>query len=196
MAEKCKLCRRENEKLFLKGDRCLSPKCSMVKKPYIPGVHGPKSRTRLSDYARQLREKQKAKRYYLLAEKQFKNYFIEASNKEGNSSEIFWQYLEVRLDNALRRLHIGRSIAGARQMVSHGSVEVNGEKVNVPSYRLKVGDQVKVITKEKHEIAKQDMPNWLELKKDGNVFSVKAMPEMENFELPFNINLVIEFYSK
>jgi small subunit ribosomal protein S4 len=168
----------------------------MVKKPYIPGVHGPKSRTRLSDYARQLREKQKAKRYYLLAEKQFKNYFIEASNKEGNSSEIFWQYLEVRLDNALRRLHIGRSIAGARQMVSHGSVEVNGKKVNVPSYRLKVGDQVKVITKEKHEIAKQDMPNWLELKKDGNAFSVKAMPEMENFELPFNINLVIEFYSK
>jgi len=196
MAEKCKLCRRENEKLFLKGDRCLSPKCSMVKKPYIPGVHGPKSRTRLSDYARQLREKQKAKRYYLLTETQFKNYFIEASNKEGNSSEIFWQYLEIRLDNALRRFHIGKSIAGARQIVSHGLVEVNGKKVDVPSYRLKIGDQVKFKSKEKQEISKQDLPEWLESKKSDNTFFVKAMPEIGNFELPFNINLVIEFYSK
>lgn len=195
----CRKCRREGEKLFLKGDRCLGQKCAVSRRPYAPGISGQKGqsmRSRISDYARQLREKQKAKRYYNLSEKQFANYYKNASQKKGNTSELLWQLIEMRLDNAIRRSQIARSIAEAQQMISHGLVNVNGHKVNIPSKLLKVGDKIKVRLSEGQNPTKQNIPRWLSLDLKSQILTVAEVPGAEGVETPFDVHLVIEFYSK
>lgn len=191
----CKQCRREGEKLFMKGERCYSPKCAVIKKPYIPGVHGPKNQSRMSDYGRQLREKQKARRFYQISEKQFQNYYLEASKKSGNTSEILWSLLESRLDNVIRRSGLIKSLTGARQLVSHGMVEVNGSKVDIGSYSLKLNDEVE-IKSEIDKINKQSLPKWLSIDSKSGKIKMIENPLATTGEAPFNLNLVIEFYSK
>jgi len=141
---KCKQCRREGEKLFLKGERCFTPKCPIVKRNYPPGQHGLKGRPRLSGFGLQLREKQKVKRLYRLLEDQLRHYFESASQKTGNTAELFLQALELRLDNVLFRLGLAQSRDQARQLISHGHVFVNNRSVNLPSYALRIGEQVSI----------------------------------------------------
>lgn len=192
----CRNCRREGEKLFLKGDRCLSPKCAVVKKPYAPGAHGAKGQYRLTDYAKQLKEKQRARRYYQLSEKQFFNYYLESSKRIGNTSEILWQKLEMRLDNIIRRAGICRSLTEARQLVSHGKITINGKKVDIPSYEVKVKDKIIAISSDLKPVSKQDMAKWLSYDAKSKTTTVGERPVAEATEMPFNISLVIEFYSK
>lgn len=192
----CKQCRREREKLFLKGDRCIGQKCAVTRKPYVPGFLGPKANTRISDYGKQLREKQKARRYYQIGEKQFSNYYTASSKKEGNTSEILWQTLELRLDNIIRKLVSGISVRSARQLVSHGWTLVNGKKVSIPSYILKTGDEITVSQKNLKLAVKQSLPKWLTADTKMEKIKVSAIPDMKDVEVPFNINLVIEYYSK
>ena len=137
---KCKKCRREGVKLFLKGERCLSPKCPILKRNYPPGVHGPKGRKRTTEYGTQLREKQKAKRIYGINERQFRNYYRKAISKKGDTGQILQQLLQMRFDNVIYLLRLARSRVQARQMVGHGLFLVNGKKVNIPSYQLKTKD--------------------------------------------------------
>lgn len=183
----------------MKGDRCLGQKCAVTRRPYAPGMSGQKGQSmhsRTSDYSRQLREKQKAKRYYNLSEKQFVNYYQFASKKEGNTSEILWQLMEMRLDNVIRRSQFARSIAEAQQMVSHGLVKVNTHKVNIPSRILKVGDEIRVKPAEGQKATKQILPKWLSLDSKSQVLKVSDVPGAEGVETPFDVHLVIEFYSK
>lgn len=194
---KCKQCRRENEKLFIKGDRCYSPKCALIKKPYAPGAHGPKSQFRLSDYAKQLREKQKAKRFYQLREQQYRNYYDTASKQEGNTAELFWQLLESRLDSVLRRAQVSKSIIAVRQIVSHGKTKVNGKKVDIPSYQLKVGDEITINPDVPVNYdQKVALPNWISFDAKKKTFKFQGTPVAEDGDAPYNMNLVIEYYSK
>jgi small subunit ribosomal protein S4 len=195
MLRGCRQCRREGEKLFLKGDRCLGQKCAVLKRPYPPGVHGPKGKNRLTDYAKQLREKQKARRYYQLAERQFAKYYAESAKSAGNTSELLWQRLELRLDNIIRRANLVLSLTEARQLVTHGMVTVNGKKLDIPSYQAKIGDKIALIL-EKELPSKQDLPEWISLDVKSKAVTVASIPAMESVETPFNINLVIEYYSK
>ncbi len=192
----CKQCRREGEKLFLKGDRCIGQKCAVIRKPYVPGFLGAKANARISDYGKQLREKQKARRYYQIAEKQFSNYYNASSKKEGNTSEILWQTLELRLDNTIRKLVGGISVRSARQIISHGWTKVNGKKVSIPSYVLKTGDEITISQKNLKMAAKQSLPKWLTADAKIEKIKVTAIPDMKDVEVPFNISLVIEYYSK
>ena len=194
MIRGCRQCRREGEKLFLKGDRCLGQKCAVIKRPYAPGVHGPKGQFRMTDYAKQLRAKQKARRYYQLAERQFAKYYAESAKSAGNTSELLWQRLESRLDNTIRRANLVLSLTEARQMVTHGMVAVNGKKVDIPSYQVKVGDKIALPIRKEFP-NKQDLPEWISL--DGKKgISIGSFPTVDSVETPFNINLVIEYYSK
>lgn len=192
----CKQCRRESEKLFLKGDRCLGQKCAVTRKPYVPGFLGAKANTRSSDYAKQLREKQKARRYYQISERQFSNYYHASSKAEGNTSELLWQTLELRLDNCIRRLVSGISVRAARQMTNHGWVKVNNKKVDIPSYILKVGDEISLGMKNIKPVAKQSLPTWLSVDQKSGKVKVAQNPGTTTADMPFNINLVIEYYSK
>ncbi len=203
---KCKKCRRAGEKLFLKGDRCFTQKCAMVKRPYAPGVHGSKrKRGGVSEYGAQLSEKQKVKRSYLLRENQFRKYFDIASKKDGVTGDVLLQILETRLDNVVFRGGLAGSRSMSKQMVGHGHLCLNGRRVDVPSILVKVGDVIsirkgsegKAIFKDiKEKIKKYNTPGWLELDKDKLTITVKRSPRKEDIETSFNMQLITEFYSR
>ncbi len=202
---KCKQCRRVGEKLFLKGERCSTPKCAMIKRNYAPGFHGPKGRKRLSDYGLQLQEKQKAKKYYGLLEKQFQLTFAKASKKQGDAGKNFFRLLEMRLDNTIFRLGLASSRSQARQMVNHGHFTVNDRKANIPSFIVKVGQIIKIKKSSRNnryfknleeKLKKADRSSWLSF--DVKDLSAKVLHEPKDEDLPQNINvqMIIEYYSK
>ena len=201
----CRLCRRETEKLFLKGTKCTSDKCSFMKREYAPGQHGQMRRRKHSDYAVQLREKQKAKRIYGILEKQFRNYFKKAEKDKGATGEVLIQLLERRLDNVIFRSSFASSRASARQIVGHRFVKVNGRKVNIPSYLIKVGDAIEVVGKEQQlkdiketaEILKdRGVPEWLEANPEKLTLTVKRLPVKSDIGMVIEENLIVELYSK
>ena len=199
----CRLCRREGCKLFLKGSRCYSDKCAIARRAYAPGQHG-QQRKKMSEYGLQLREKQKAKRFYGILEGQFRRYFEAALKKKGVTGEEFLKLLERRLDNVVYRMGIADSRAQARQLVRHGHIIVNGRKVNIPSYLIKVGDIVAVREKSKDlskikevvEVNLAKVPKWLEFSVDNLMCKVIAMPEREDIDLQVVEHLIVELYSK
>ena len=202
--EQCRICRREGQKLFLKGDRCYTDKCSVSRRNYAPGEHGQK-KAKLSEYGTQLREKQKTKSFYGVGEKQFRKYFDMASNKKGITGENLLQILESRLDNVVYRLGYGSSRPQARLLVNHGLFEVNGKKVSIPSYLVKAGDIIKVreskkdktVVKENAEInASRPVPAWLE--RDAKTLSGKVvrLASREDVDIPVEEHLIVELYSK
>ena len=200
----CRLCRRENQKLFLKGDRCYTEKCAMVSRAYAPGMHG-QGRSKTSEYGLQLREKQKAKRYYGVLESQFRAYFDMASRKPGQAGENLLSLLESRLDNVIYRLGFAMSRAEARQLVSHGHFTVNGHKVNIPSFLVKPGMVVSVkpssrdLEKLKANVdanASRQPPKWLEYDAGNMLAKVVGVPEREDIDLPIEEHLIVELYSK
>ncbi|MBE5755083.1 MAG: 30S ribosomal protein S4 [Clostridia bacterium] len=198
----CRLCRREGTKLFLKGERCTSKKCALDKRPGVPGMH-PTTRKKPSQYALQLREKQKVKRAYGLLEKQFHGYYEEAERMKGKTGETMLSLLERRLDNVCYRLGLGSSRAQARQIVNHTHILVNGKKVNIPSYQVKVGDVISVKeTSAKSELfaavreARVIVPKWLEFDPATLTGKIVALPAREDIDLTIAEHLIIELYSK
>ena len=202
--EQCRVCRREGQKLFLKGSRCYTDKCSITRRNYAPGQNGQK-RKKLSEYGTQLREKQKTKSFYGVGEKQFRKYFDIASNTKGKTGEVLLQLLESRLDNVVYRLGFGSSRAQARMLVTHGTFEVNGKKVDIASYLVKPGDVIAVreirkdngtIKNNIEENASRPVPEWLE--KDAEKLSGKVvrLAAREDIDLPVEEHLIVELYSK
>lgn len=200
----CKVCRRENTKLFLKAERCFTDKCSFERRPYPPGQHG-QARLKFSEFALQLREKQKLKRYYGLEEKGFRRLFGIADRMTGNTGEAFLGLLELRLDNVVYLLGAGCSRRHARQMVTHGHVTVNGKKVTAPSYLLKIGDKVSVSERSKEMVPVQlgltgakrrEMPAWLDANLEKIEATIKATPIRTDISTPVEERLVVEFYSR
>ncbi len=202
--EQCRVCRREGQKLFLKGSRCYTDKCSIARRNYAPGQHGQR-RKKMSEYGTQLREKQKTKAFYGVQEKQFRKYFEMASVTKGVTGERLLQILESRLDNVVYRLGFGVSRAQARQLVNHGHFEVNGKKVDIPSYLVKAGDVVSVreIRKDNKTIkenvennSSRPIPAWLE--KDNEKLSGKVirLASREDIDIPVQEHLIVELYSK
>lgn len=200
----CRLCRREGEKLFLKGERCYTDKCSIAKRPTAPGQHGAQKK-KLSEYGVQLREKQKVRRFYGVLEGQFSKYFEMAARRKGITGENLLQILELRLDNAVYRLGMATSRPEARQLVSHGLFTVNGKRVNIPSYILKVGDVVALADKAKSSpktkaisdiTGGKVIPKWLEYNAENFVGKVIALPAREDIDLPIKEHLIVELYSK
>lgn len=198
----CRLCRREGQKLFLKGERCYSVKCAMDKKPFAPGQHG-QSRKKLSDYGHQLREKQKAKRFYGILETQFRNYFDKAAKKKGITGENLLIMLETRLDNTVFRMGFASSRKEARQLVLHGHFTVNGHKENIPSFAVKAGDVIKV--KEKSTASSKfkeikemsiSVPVWITVDVEKLEGKVIAIPRREDIDTPVAEHLIVELYSK
>ena len=201
----CKKCRRAGEKLFLKGEKCEGAKCTLTKRNFTPGLHGNKGFKRLTNYGKQLVEKQKAKRMYGLREKQFRNYFDKAFKKIGKTGEILFEMLESRLDNTIFRLGIAKSRTQARQIVSHAHIEVNGKKVNIPSYQVKIGDIISVREKSlkmplfsniKEELEKKETVSWLNLDKKELKGKVTSMPSSADISLNVDWQSIVEFYSK
>jgi small subunit ribosomal protein S4 len=203
----CKLCRREGEKLFLKGDRCFTAKCAFEKRSYPPGMHGRRARFRrkTTDFGTQLREKQKARRIYGVMERQFRRYFRIAERRKGVTGANLLQALESRLDNVVHRLGFASSRAQARQLVRHGHFDVNGTKTDVPSYLVKPGDQISVRAKSKtnayFQAAAQEMehrfvPEWLSVDVNALSARVLALPTREEIEAPLNEQLITEYYSR
>ena len=200
----CRLCRREGQKLFLKGDRCYTDKCAVERRAYAPGMHGNARNKKLSEYGVQLREKQKARRYYGVLESQFAEYFEMASKRKGMTGENLLAILESRLDNVVYRLGFAMSRAEARQLVRHGHFTVNGKKVNIPSYLVSVGETIELkdssrsLDKFKGALeanASRVVPKWLEMDKN-NVAKVVAVPAREDIDLPIEEHLIVELYSK
>jgi len=205
IAAKCKLCRRAGEKLFLKGERCQSPKCAMVKRNYPPGSHGQKRRRRLSSYGIHLREKQKVRYMYALTETQLRNYMNKAMNKEGNTGKLFLSQLESRLDNTVYKLGFASSRLQARQIITHGHIQVNGQKISFPSYQVKPKDIIEIRQKSlasnffknlKKTIEKHQTPSWLDLDKKALKGKVINSPQDKDLELGIQTQLLVEFYAK
>lgn len=203
--DKCRICRRHGEKLFLKGERCFTAKCAAVKRKYAPGQHGPSRPPKLTDYGRELRDKQAAKRLYGLSEKQFGNYVKKAMKKRENTNELLVRYLESRLDNAVFRLGLCASRAAARQFVSHGFVYVNGEKVNIPSYQVRSKDIItvnpvkmnkKILNEVKERIKSKEVPDWAHFDKEKMEAKIIEAPRLGEKEKTFNVQAVVEFYSR
>ena len=201
----CRLCRREGQKLFLKGDRCYTDKCAVSTRAYAPGQHGQGRRSKTSEYGLQLREKQKAKRYYGLLESQFHGYFIMASKKPGQTGENLLTILETRLDNAVYRLGFAMSRAESRQLVRHGHFTVNGRKVNIPSFQVKPGmviaikETSKGLDKIKANVEANSFrkpPKWLEFDAGNMIAKVTSQPAREDIDLPIEEHLIVELYSK
>lgn len=202
----CRLCRREGMKLFLKGERCHSEKCSIEKRNFPPGQHGKDRKPKIVGYGLQLREKQKARRYYRLLEGQFRNLFEKAARQKGVTGENLLNFLERRLDNVLYRIGFGTSRAQARQLVRHGHIQVNGKRVNIPSFRVRVGELIEVRDKSKSNptiLAARDAtahapsPNWLEVDRDGLKARVLQQPKREDLvQIQLNEQLIVELYSK
>ncbi|WP_353116282.1 30S ribosomal protein S4 [Nitratidesulfovibrio sp.] len=201
---KCRMCRREGTKLFLKGDRCYTDKCAYDRRPYAPGQHG-RARKKVSDYAVQLREKQKVRRVYGVLERQFRGYFHKADMAKGVTGANLLAILERRFDNVIYRLGFANSRQQARQLVRHGIFTLNGRKANIPSLQVRVGDiievpeanrKIPVIAEAQEVIARRGCPSWLEA--DGPNFKgmVKALPQREDIQFPINEHLIVELYSK
>jgi len=204
IGSKCRLCRREGQKLFLKGEKCYTAKCAIENRPFPPGQHGQR-RTRLSDYAGQLREKQKVRRIYGVLEGQFRSYYQEADRRKGSTGENLLQLLEARLDNVVFRMGFGVSRTEARQLVRHNAITVNGSKVNIPSYQVQAGDVIAVAEKAKEQLRikaavdfsqQHGVAEWLEV--DAKKFSgtFKAIPERSELASDINEQLIVELYSK
>lgn len=204
----CKLCRREGEKLFLKGSRCLTPKCSIERRPYAPGQHGRERqyrRGRASDYLLQLREKQKMRRIYGVYERQFSNYFAKAEQRPGLTGSNLLILLETRLDNVVYRLGLADSRAQARQLVQHGHIMLNGRKTNVPSALVSAGDSVSIRPESagktyfkalRQEMDDRRVPRWLQLDAQSMSAVVTQRPEREDIDVSLNEQLVVEYYSR
>ena len=201
----CRLCRREDMKLFLKGERCYTDKCGYERRSYPPGQHGQSRRKKRSDYGEQLREKQKVKRIYGIAERQFRGYYHKAVRMKGVNGENLIQLLERRLDNVVYRMGFASDHAEGRQLVRHGHYTVNGKKVNIPSYLVRPGDVVAVressrtITRINEALAAVDrrgVPQWIDLNKDAFTGQVKQLPAREDVTLPIREQLIVELYSK
>lgn len=201
---KCRLCRREGAKLFLKGDRCFTDKCAFERRSYAPGEHG-RARKKFSDYALQLREKQKLRRTFGVLERPFRNYFFKADKQKGVSGTNLLILLETRLDNVVYRMGYANSRDQARQLIRHGHFTLNGHKVNIPSLRVRIGDQIvvredsrkiPVVQEAQQVIARRGTPSWMEV--DGTQFTGKivALPTREDISFQINEQLVVELYSK
>ena len=200
----CRQCRREGQKLFLKGDRCYTDKCAMNNRAFAPGQHG-QGRSKVSEYGQQLREKQKAKKFYGVLESQFRGYYELAERRPGQAGENLLSILESRLDNVVYRLGFAMSRAEARQMVTHGHFTVNGRKVSIPSYQVKPGmiialkDSSRQIEKFKANVevnASRPIPKWLEYDANNMMAKVVAAPAREDVDLPIEEHLIVELYSK
>ncbi len=200
----CRQCRREGEKLFLKGARCYSDKCAMNVRPFAPGQHG-KGRKKSSEYGLQLRAKQRARRIYGVLETQFRNYFAEAERKPGQTGTNLLQLLELRLDNVVYRSGFALSRPEARQLVLHGHYTVNGKKVNIPSYSVKVGDVIAITEKSKDKekikavleaTATHPAPKWINLDKAAHAAKILSVPSREEIDIPVDEQLIVELYSK
>lgn len=200
----CRLCRRENMELFLKGDRCYTDKCAMKRRNYPPGQHG-QGRTKTSDYGVQLREKQKVKRIYGLVEKQFRGYFERADRMKGVTGTNLLTLLERRLDNVVYRLGFASSRSESRQLVSHGHFILNGRKATIPSMRIKAGDIIELREKSRKvaqinesldAVVRRGIPQWLELERDAFKGAVKLLPVREDITTPIQEQLIVELYSK
>ena len=208
LSAKCKQCRREGTKLFLKGERCFSSKCAMVKRNYLPGLHGPKNAgrpPRLTSYGTQLREKQKAKRTYRLLEDQFHGYFEKAIRKAGDTGENLFSLLEMRLDNAIYRAGFTTSRDAARQLINHGHFLVNGKKVDIPSYQVKIKDKITIKKKSlespvlaglAERLKDKEISNWLAIDLKTLEITVIDEPKLEKDAVNFDLKLIIEFYSR
>lgn len=200
----CKICRRENVKLYLKGDRCYTDKCSFDRRPYPPGQHG-QSRLKFSEFALQLREKQKAKRYYGISEKQFRRYFSEADRERGITGENLLKMLESRLDNVVYTLGFANSRREARQLVKHNHILLNGKRCNIPSLLVSKGDVVQVIEKSREvvkiqsavqAVSRRQMPTWLEADHAGFKGTIKDSPLRDEVSLVVEENMIVEYYSR
>ena len=201
----CKLCRREGQKLFLKGERCYTGKCAVARRAYAPGQHGQARNKKSSEYGVQLRTKQHARRYYGVLEGQFRHYFDMATKMPGVTGENLLRLLESRLDNVVYRLGFASSRAEARQLVSHGHFTVNGRRVNIPSYLVKVGQTVAMSEKARQmeklkaiveANSARPVVKWLDLNRETLEAKVVAMPEREDIDLPIEETLIVELYSK
>jgi len=202
---KCRQCRREGEKLFLKGEKCFTDKCAIERRSYAPGQHGQKSGARLSDYGKQLREKQKIRRIYGLLEGQFRKVYVEAARSKGVTGERLLQLLETRLDTVAYRMGFGASRTEARQVVRHNGVLVNGKRVNIPSYQVRPGDTVEVAQGAKEQLRikgaaeaaeSRGVPEWIEVDTKGLKGKLKALPSRSELPSTINESMVIELYSK
>ena len=205
LGAKCKQCRREGQKLFLKGERCFSPKCAIVKRNYPPGVHGPTARIKHSDYGVRLREKQKAKRIYRILERQFRNYFVDALKEKGKTGENLLRLVEQRFDNVIYRAGFAGSRDLARQLVGHGHFLINGQKVNIPSYLVKSGDVITLAKKSEtvplfaaldKRFENYVPPGWLNVDVKEKSIKVLALPDVTDVMREINVNLIVEFYSR
>jgi small subunit ribosomal protein S4 len=202
----CRLCRRDGTKLFLKGAKCFTEKCPVEKRNFPPGQHGQsKKQKKVVGYGLQLREKQKAKRIYFTLEGQFRAYYEKASNRTGVTGELLLQQLETRLDNVAYRLGFAQSRRQARQLVRHGHIQVNGRKVNIPSFQCKVGDEIAIregskslpiLETAKEFAAAQRSATWLDINRDNLSGKILSLPKREEIQLPVNEQLIVELYSK
>ncbi|KPJ54297.1 30S ribosomal protein S4 [candidate division TA06 bacterium DG_24] len=202
---RCKLCRREGTKLFLKGERCITEKCAMERRAYPPGERGRDSRMKLSGYGVQLREKQKLRRMYGLLERQFHNYFKKAERMKGVTSELLVQLLERRLDNTVYRLGFAPSRISARQLVRHGHFTVNGKRVDIPSFLLRAGDVVELREKGRsmplveaslEERGRRELPAWLSFDRESFRGTMMELPTLEHVAVPVELQQIVELYSK
>lgn len=202
---KCRQCRREGEKLFLKGEKCFTDKCAIEKRNYPPGQHGQRRSSRLSDYGVQLREKQKLRRIYGVLEKQFRSYYAEADRRKGVTGENLLQLLESRLDNVVYKMGIGTSRTEARQIVRHNSILVNGQRVNIPSYQVAPGDEISVVDTSKNQLRikaaleaaeERGFPEWIDVDAKGFKGIFKNKPLRDDLPATINESLVVELYSK
>ncbi len=200
----CRLCRRENDKLYLKGDRCYSDKCAVVRHAYPPGEHG-QGRQKFSEYGQQLREKQKARRIYGVMERQFRLYFKEADRRKGVTGEILLQILESRLDTVIYRMGLARSRAEARQLINHGHFHVNGRKVDIASYQTSVGDIVAVREHRKNKPVfkqiiedreQQGVVDWLEVNHEKLEGKIIRLPQRDEIDVPVTEHFIVELYSR
>ncbi|HLM84503.1 MAG TPA: 30S ribosomal protein S4 [Candidatus Bathyarchaeia archaeon] len=208
LSAKCKLCRRAGEKLFLKGDRCNTPKCGVVRKPSPPGVHGAKSQRAKSEYGQQLAMKQRIKRIYVILERQLKKYFQEVQNKQGVIGDLLMQKLEMRFDNVIYRASLASSRRQARQLVKHSLFSLNGKNANIPSIEMKIGDKVSIkkskadknYFKQALAAVKENkgagLPNWMQLDSEKMVLEIKGRPTRDDFGAGIDAQMVIEFYSR
>ena len=201
----CRLCRREGMKLFLKGQKCFTEKCPIEKRNFAPGQHGKDRKAKIVGYGLQLREKQKTKRMYFTLEKQFRNYFEKAARTRGVTGDLLLQQLERRLDNVVYRMGFAVARRQARQLVRHGHIEVNGRKVDIPSYQVSAGDTVAVRERSKKLIlveqakeltSHQSVPTWISADRDNYTGKILSLPKREEIQMPVNEQLIVELYSK
>jgi small subunit ribosomal protein S4 len=205
LGPKCRQCRREGEKLFLKGEKCFTDRCAVERRSYAPGQHGQKSGSRMSDFGKQLREKQKLRRTYGVLERQFRNTYAEAASSKGVTVERLLQLLETRLDNIAYRMGFGASRTEARQVVRHNGIHVNGKRVNIPSYQVRPGDVVEVTGRAKEQLRikasseaaeGRGFPEWLEVDAKALKGTFKSLPARADLPSTVNESLIIELYSK